>query len=46
MDTLVTVIPAQAGIQLSSSGLGTQSWTPAFAGVTTFGFEMVLGSGV
>ncbi len=46
MQPLVAVIPAKAGIQLFSRMLCAQSWTPAFAGVTTVGNELVLGSGV
>ncbi len=34
MDTPVTDIPAQAGIQKIFSNMGYALWTPAFAGVT------------
>ncbi len=37
------VIPAKAGIQLSFFRRGTQSWTPAFAGVTAHSFDLEFG---
>jgi hypothetical protein len=41
--SLLTVMPAKAGIPLSSHGLAAQSWTPAFAGVTVVGFDLEIG---
>ena len=37
------VIPAKAGIQLSSRANIIQSWTPAFAGVTGYDFDFEFG---
>jgi hypothetical protein len=41
--SLVSVIPAKAGIQLYTSGREAESWTPAFAGVTAFSFDLEFG---
>jgi hypothetical protein len=39
------IMPAKAGIQLKDQ-CAASSWTPAFAGVTILGMELILGSGV
>ncbi len=41
--SLKAVIPAKAGIQLSSRANIIQSWTPAFAGVTGYDLDLEFG---
>jgi hypothetical protein len=40
---LKVVMPAKAGIPLSTHGLAAQSWTLAFAGVTVVWIDLEIG---